>query len=91
MYGSPITASCKYFWADLLRAVRMSVAAVASKPEVGSSMKRRLGFATSSIPMLTLFRCPPLIPRLSTEPTRECCKGNLLLTTAAELHSNEYY
>lgn len=50
----------------------MSVAAVASSPEVGSSMKSRLGFATSSTPIFTLLRWPPLMPLLSTEPTKEC-------------------
>ena len=60
----------------------MSVAAVASRPEVGSSMKSRLGFATSSTPMLTLFLWPPLIPLLSTEPTSECCEQLLHIFTA---------
>ena len=44
----------------LLRAVRMSVAAVASRPEVGSSMNSREGLDTNSSPMFTLFLCPPL-------------------------------
>lgn len=51
----------------------MSVAAVASRPEVGSSMKSRLGLATSSRPILTRLRCPPLMPRFSTDPISECC------------------
>ena len=38
----------------------MSVAAVASRPEVGSSMNSREGLDTSSRPMFTLLRCPPL-------------------------------
>ena len=42
------------------RADRMSVAALASRPEVGSSMNSREGLATSSRPMFTRFRCPPL-------------------------------
>mmetsp|Transcript_27900 Transcript_27900/g.78876 ORF Transcript_27900/g.78876 Transcript_27900/m.78876 type:complete len:152 (+) Transcript_27900:1097-1552(+) len=45
--------------------------AVASRPEVGSSRKRTLGWATSSMPMLTRFLWPPLIPRFSTLPTTE--------------------
>lgn len=44
----------------LLRAVSMSVAAVASRPEVGSSMNSSEGLDTNSSPMLTLLRCPPL-------------------------------
>lgn len=38
----------------------MSVAAVASRPEVGSSINSREGLDTSSRPMFTLFLCPPL-------------------------------
>ena len=44
----------------LLSAVSMSVAAVASRPEVGSSMNSSEGLDTNSSPMLTLLRCPPL-------------------------------
>ena len=64
----------------------MSVAAVASRPEVGSSMNSRLGFATSSTPMLTLFLWPPLMPLLSTEPTSECCRP-LLYVKVLSSHS----
>ena len=43
-----------------------------SKPLVGSSKKIIEGSATNSIPILTRFLCPPLIPLFSTEPTTEC-------------------
>lgn len=60
----------------LLRAVRMSVAAVASKPDVGSSMNSKEGLETSSKPMLTLLRCPPLhsaITQMSLQPMLKLC------------------
>ena len=50
--------------------VAITCAAVnASRPLVGSSTKRRLGFVTSSAPMLVRFRSPPEIPPLSGVPT----------------------
>ena len=54
------------------RLPRMSAELVASRPLVGSSRNSRLGMATSSSPMLTRLRWPPLMPRFSTVPTCVC-------------------
>lgn len=67
----------------LRRAVRMSIAAVASSPDVGSSMNSREGWATSSSPMFTRFLWPPLHhQRILSPPVasrRRCrCKISLL-------------
>jgi hypothetical protein len=40
-----------------------------SRPEVGSSRKRRSGSLSISIPMLSLRDSPPLIPRFILSPT----------------------
>ena len=45
-----------------LSVARISWLTAASNPLVGSSRKRMEGRATSSRPMLTRLRCPPLIP-----------------------------
>mmetsp|Transcript_37558 Transcript_37558/g.117658 ORF Transcript_37558/g.117658 Transcript_37558/m.117658 type:complete len:247 (-) Transcript_37558:1119-1859(-) len=45
-----------------------SSAAVESRPEVGSSRKRRDGSAASSTPTLTRLRCPPERPLRATSP-----------------------
>mmetsp|Transcript_5925 Transcript_5925/g.15225 ORF Transcript_5925/g.15225 Transcript_5925/m.15225 type:complete len:206 (+) Transcript_5925:435-1052(+) len=50
-------------------ALTMSSADAASRPEVGSSRQSTDGSATSSMPMLTRLRCPPLMPRRRTSPT----------------------
>ena len=51
----------------------MSSSAVeASRPEVGSSRKSSDGSATSSIPMLTRFFCPPEMPRREAPPQMAC-------------------
>mmetsp|Transcript_78077 Transcript_78077/g.233998 ORF Transcript_78077/g.233998 Transcript_78077/m.233998 type:complete len:264 (+) Transcript_78077:152-943(+) len=49
-----------------------SSAAEASRPEVGSSRKRRDGSATSSMPMFTRFFWPPEMPRRATPPHTWC-------------------
>ena len=57
------------------------MAAVASSPEVGSSMNSREGLATSSKPMLTLFRWPPLQHQkhvLKTPHHRPDCTAGML-------------
>ena len=54
-----------------LSAVRTTSLDVESRPDVGSSRNKQVGSAHSSRPMLTRLRCPPLIPRFSTEPTIE--------------------
>jgi hypothetical protein len=41
---------------------------VLSRPLVGSSKKSKLGSATISMPTLTRFRCPPLMPRVASSP-----------------------
>ena len=45
-----------------LSVARISWLTAASNPLVGSSRKRMEGRATSSSPMLTRLRCPPLMP-----------------------------
>mmetsp|Transcript_4684 Transcript_4684/g.13774 ORF Transcript_4684/g.13774 Transcript_4684/m.13774 type:complete len:390 (+) Transcript_4684:1715-2884(+) len=50
-----------------------SRAEVESRPDVGSSRKRRAGSAASSMPTLTRFFWPPLMPRMRSSPTRVCC------------------
>ncbi|KAB8114424.1 hypothetical protein EE612_053829 [Oryza sativa] len=50
-------------------------AAVESRPEVGSSRTRRLGFTSSSCPMLTRFRSPPDTPRTNALPTMVSAHG----------------
>ena len=72
----------------LLRAVRMSVAAVASKPEVGSSMNSRDGLDTSSSPMFTLLRCPPLQAHTHTQlqcALAQCLVAEMLTQCAQRL------
>lgn len=59
-YDRPMEQQALVSKAYCLRAVTISLAAVASRPEVGSSAKSRDGLETSSTPMLTLLRCPPL-------------------------------
>mgnify|MGYP003644696393 CR=1 FL=1 len=49
----------------------MEAAAVASKPDVGSSRNKAIGAAASSIPMLTLFLCPPEMTGAAVLPTKE--------------------
>ena len=44
-------------------------ALVESNPVVGSSKNNKFGFYINSIPILTLFFSPPLIPLLLTSPT----------------------
>lgn len=52
--------------AAILRQRMTSRAALESRPEVGSSRNSSDGSATSSIPMLTRFFWPPLMPRTWT-------------------------
>jgi hypothetical protein len=49
----------------------IEAAAVASSPEVGSSRNKAIGAAANSIPILTLFLCPPEITGAAVLPTRE--------------------
>ena len=44
----------------------------ASRPEVGSSQKRIVGSAISSMAMLTRLRWPPEMPRRLASPMIEC-------------------
>lgn len=52
------------------RVIMIDEADVASKPLVGSSRKRAMGAAASSIPILTRFRCPPEMTGFAALPTR---------------------
>ena len=57
-----------------VRAFRVDMieaAAVASRPDVGSSRKSAMGAAANSIPILTRFRCPPEMTGAAVLPTRE--------------------
>ena len=59
-------------WANLFKAVITSFELELSKPEVGSSRNKTVGSETTSIPMLTLFLCPPEIPLTTSSPIKEC-------------------
>ena len=59
---------------DLSMAIT-SCAILASRPEVGSSTRSTAGSASSSIPIDTRFRCPPLSPRECTEPILVCASS----------------
>ena len=47
----------------------MFKAVVLSRPVVGSSKNNKFGFCINSIPILTLFFCPPDIPLINSSPT----------------------
>ncbi len=49
----------------------MEFAAVASRPDVGSSRNKAIGAAANSMPMLTLFLCPPEMTGFAVLPTSE--------------------
>eukprot|EP00835_Amoeboradix_gromovi_P003553 NODE_239_length_13273_cov_0.404964.p6 type:complete len:216 gc:universal NODE_239_length_13273_cov_0.404964:11668-12315(+) len=59
------------FLAKLFKIWNSSNAVELSKPLDGSSRNKILGSVTTSIPMLTLLRCPPLMPLFSTSPMTE--------------------
>jgi hypothetical protein len=51
----------------------IEAAAVASNPDVGSSRNKAMGAAANSMPILTLFLCPPEITGTPGLPTNESC------------------
>mmetsp|Transcript_1222 Transcript_1222/g.5179 ORF Transcript_1222/g.5179 Transcript_1222/m.5179 type:complete len:261 (+) Transcript_1222:1064-1846(+) len=63
------------------RSLRMrttSSAILESNPDVASSTKTTAGSVSSSMPMETRLRCPPLIPFRSTLPTRTSAQSSRL-------------
>ena len=49
-----------------------------SKPDVGSSRKRRAGSVISSMPTLVLFLCPPDMPTLESKTEQVRIEQNRL-------------
>ncbi|KAF4372423.1 hypothetical protein F8388_027096 [Cannabis sativa] len=66
-------------------------AALASNPEVGSSMNTIEGFATSSTAMVNLFRCSVERPLTPGNPTSACLSGESSTSSITSSMNNCYY